>query len=156
MSNLLALNISQNILVDFWLYRVPHKFRNALFCWLRVSWWKDWIFFGLKWTIHSLASKWHHNCFSSMSNTGVRCHLSQKINGQMAASENSKFKLGTKCCFCKLWQNFSLFLLNLIVYKEKSYFDTFCHWQKGSGINWFYYIIRHFFCIEQIFHYILG
>ena len=42
-------------------YRVNHKFGNALFCWLRVSWWKERKCFRLKWKIHSLASKWYQH-----------------------------------------------------------------------------------------------
>ena len=64
------------------LYRVDHKFGNALFWWLRVSWWKEWNISWLKWKIHSKASKWLHLCFGAMSNVGVRWYLTHQKNCQ--------------------------------------------------------------------------
>ena len=52
-------------------YRVNHKFGNALFCWLRVSWWKRTTFSLLKWKVHVKASKWYQFCFGALSNNGA-------------------------------------------------------------------------------------
>ena len=81
-----------------------------------------------------------------MSSIGVRWYLRQKIDAQCAASENANVQIAIKYWFFfakhgKLLASFYSIWLYL---KKKSSLKTFCHWQKGSGSNWFYYI-RPFF-----------
>ena len=101
-------------------------FGNALFCWLRVSWWKERKIFRLKWEIHSLASKWHQHCFASMSSIGVRWHLRQKINAQCAASENANFQIALKYCFfAKHGKILASFYLIWLYLKKKVHWTHF-------------------------------
>ena len=104
----LTANLKKWYFVTYYVYRVNHKFGNALFCWLRVSWWKEGKNFGLKWKVQSIASKWHQLCFGAMSNIGVGWNQSHKRNVQIAASEFRIFEIATKCCFL---QNMVIFLL---------------------------------------------
>ena len=93
----------ENSALSLYVYRVNHKFGNALFCWLWVSWWKETRFSLPKWKVHGKASKWYQLCFSALSIIGARWQ-----------EKNSK------AGFCEICQAFRFFLLNLTISIEES------------------------------------
>ena len=62
------------------------------------------IYFSQKWKIHSKASKWHQ--LGTVSNIGIRWHLSHQKKNSNCREWNCSFKMSTKWFF---WQNMWIF-----------------------------------------------